>query len=106
MATKWIAYDFDRTPLIQFERRPGCYVVYLDGIIRYVGQSTNVQKRILSHRIRVGYSSCYLTPWGEADTVIVKVRYSERYGDWAMRELRLIRWFNPAGNKVGKLVHT
>lgn len=100
LAVRWVKYN----PLEdRIESGPGCYVFYLDGQLTYIGQSADVKKRIASYRLRYGYNNCVLTPWGDAFTVHVKIRYSLRYGDWAMRELRLIKRLQPFGNCVGSV---
>jgi hypothetical protein len=80
---------------------PACYAVYLDGSLSYIGQTTNLKKRFLNYGITTGYGDSFVTPWGSFSTVRVKVRYASKYGDWAMRELRLIRRLKPAFNCVG-----
>ncbi len=86
------------TGLIQ--NTPGVYVIYGDDQILYIGQSSDVGKRILNHRIRYSYSNYILTPWGKHLSIKIKVSYSKRYGDWAMRELRLIKKIQPPHNCV------
>jgi excinuclease UvrABC nuclease subunit len=81
---------------------PGCYVVFGDGKLLYVGQASNVKLRMQSHAVGVyGYSAWITTPWGKYHDVLVKVRRSDKYGDWAMRELRLIRRLKPPFNIRG-----
>jgi predicted GIY-YIG superfamily endonuclease len=81
---------------------PGVYAIYFDDRLVYIGQSSNMRTRISAHCIRQGYSK-YLN-WGEKFNVglscYVKVSPSIRYGDWAMRELRLIKRLQPSGNHV------
>lgn len=99
MATRWIAIDpMDRYSI---PGRPACYVVFLDGSVTYVGQSTNLKSRFSTYAIRLGYGAGVLTPWGAAGSIEVKVNFGTQYGDWAMRELRLIRRLKPPGNCLG-----
>jgi len=100
-AGKWITCD----PSLAFTipALPACYVVYLDGEIKYIGQSTNVRKRLQNYNIRCGYGGGYITPWGYFDNVRVKIKISTKYGDWAMRELRLINRLQPPLNCVGSV---
>jgi excinuclease UvrABC nuclease subunit len=78
----------------------GCYAIYCDGHLVYVGQSTNVRQRIAAHRIgRARYSNWFTTTWGSFRSVVVKVRRSHRLGDWLMHEYRLIRRLNPTFNR-------
>jgi hypothetical protein len=101
LGSYWIAYDFDGP--WDFQPIPGVYVVYLDGQVAYVGQSTNVQKRICSYNFRYGYTTAIFTPWGQSHGLKVKVQYSRKYGDWAMKELRLIKRLQPPMNCVGSI---
>lgn len=82
-------------------RKPACYVIYLDGVLSYIGQASDLSTRLSAHGIRVGYGSSILTKWGEFRTVIVKARFGDRMGDWAMREIRLIHRLQPRLNCVG-----
>jgi excinuclease UvrABC nuclease subunit len=100
MSRRWISFNDDQQQDIPGV--PGCYVIYLDGALTYIGQSCNVRDRIRSHGIRgFRYSAWIKTPWGNARNVRIKVRPSSRYGDWAMIELRLIKRLRPAGNRRG-----
>lgn len=81
---------------------PGCYVIYLDRQIIYIGQSENLWNRIRKYEIRL-VGDRYVTPWGIGDRVEMKYKLSSRYGDWLMREVRLIRRLQPRGNKRGNL---
>lgn len=66
---------------------PGCYAVYFDGELVYVGSSRNLRTRV---------RRCFTS-----DRVYLKVKASRRMGDWLMREWRLIRRLQPRDNKVG-----
>ncbi len=85
----------------QFPPRPGCYAIYLDGRLVYVGSTQSLRDRLTTYRIREGYGGGYLTPWGQFDSVRIKVRRSVRFGDWAMYELRMIRRLKPPLNCLG-----
>lgn len=95
--SKWVAFDpcFD-----VFPRKPCCYVVYLDGALSYVGQTNDLAMRVSSHGIRLGHGKIF-TKWGQFDSVIVKARFADKFGDWAMRELRLINRLQPLHNVLG-----
>lgn len=80
---------------------PGAYVIFGDGVLVYIGQGGSVSKRISAHQIGRGYGASLATPWGIFNSVIVKVRYGRKLGDWAMREIRLIHRLQPRGNCVG-----
>jgi len=103
VASKWKKYSywFERH---RVEPRPGVYVLLGQGIPLYVGQSTNVYKRLNYGKQKVSYSyTNYLhTPWGYFLDIGIKVRYSVTYGGWAAIELRLIKRLQPCGNKRGK----
>lgn len=79
----------------------GCYAVYGEGGIIYIGQSSNLKVRLLSYRMRPDYGDGYITPWGNFSGFKLKIKPSRRYGDWAMRELRLIRRLRPRFNRAG-----
>lgn len=100
--SKWHTYDI-ATLCMSLPREPACYVIYLDGVLSYVGQSTDFAKRISMHGIRPGYGNSIATKWGYFTSVVVKARFSSRYGDWAMRELRLIKRLQPPLNCAGSI---
>lgn len=79
-------------------RRACVYAIYLDGVLTYIGQTCDLRGRRSDRRIRWGYANQVITPWGDAKEVVMKVSWSRKYGDWAMRELRLIRRLSPPGN--------
>ncbi len=95
---------------VRFFPRPACYVVYLDEKLHYIGSTYNIKKRFQGYKIKpvkkrwgVGggfnpLNTAVLTPWGQCQSLFIKVRYSKKYGDWAMQELRLIRKLQPPGN--------
>lgn len=101
----WTVYKDAWLP--RFPHAPGVYVVFGDGQLLYVGSSTDLYKRIVhGHCIGVrGYGGLITTPWGKFKNVCIKCRVSKRYGDWAMREVRLIHRLNPPFNKAGKRKH-
>lgn len=70
---------------------PCCYVVFTaQGELLYVGQTLNLRTRFSAHRSAgVFPSDAYL-----------KVRFGTRYGDWAMRETRLIYRLKPPMNRM------
>jgi hypothetical protein len=100
---KWHTFDYHKSRLAGIERRGGVYVVYCGGKLVYIGQSSDVNKRIWSYRFRAPWSENIFTPWGQFKSVIIKVSYGSQFGDWAMRELRLIRWLRPPFNCVGSV---
>lgn len=77
------------------------YAVYFDGILKYVGQSNSLSNRFSGHAFRYGYAKNIITPWGEFPSgtrIEVKAKFSERLGDWAMWEIRLIARLHPIFN--------
>ena len=88
-------------PYVEVPRVPACYVVYLEGVLTYVGQTVNLNHRLQEHIECARYSQMLLTPWGDCINVLVKYRPSRRFGDWAMHELRLIKRLQPIGNIRG-----
>lgn len=83
---RWIEFN----PLGPLPNYPCCYVVQLDGVSIYVGQTLGLRGRMHDHR-----------PWLKTlnGRLRIKVRFAERYGDWAMREARLIRRLSPEFNR-------
>lgn len=98
--SRWVIVD-DPWSYHEFEMRGGVYVVYADGVLIYIGQSANVRARIGRHKIRLTLHNQYHTPWGHFNRLLVKVSYCRRFGEWAMREMRLIRRLRPRENSLG-----
>ena len=99
--TRWVTFDLTDPRRREFPRLPACYAIYLDGRLSYVGQSGDLAKRMSAHGLRLGYGSSCLSVWGEHKSIVVKARFGSAYGDWAMRELRLISRLQPHLNCVG-----
>ena len=98
--SRWVPVDL--TFVCYTPDLPCCYAVYLDGRLRYIGQTTSLRKRLRGHKIDTArYSDGYRTAWGFFDKVAVKARFATKFGDWAMREMRLIRRLQPDLNCVG-----
>jgi len=78
---RWVRFGFGSSlpPL------PCCYCVYVDGQLVYIGQTNNLRERVAYHAGHCKF------PAGFG----LKARFGDRYGDWAMRELRLIRRLSP-----------
>lgn len=96
--SRWIYYDMNLNSNIA--ALPGCYVIYIDNKVAYVGSSINVRRRVNSHIQTSRYSATLKTPWGVYidNQISIKVHYILRYGDWTMRELRLINRLKPLFN--------
>lgn len=89
--SRWVYFDTanKRWP----PKLPGVYVIFFNGQVFYVGSSgTSVFARCRSHY------KCLR--WKDVDKskLFIKWRGSDRFGDWAMRELRLIRKLRPLRN--------
>ena len=67
---------------------PCCYCVFVFFVLLYIGQTVNLSARFARHRVEKTFT----------DSAIAKVRFGEKYGDWAMREMRLIRKLQPPMN--------
>lgn len=102
--TRWIKFNALRPSLMPAEA--ACYAVYWNGRLVYIGQTTDLRNRFHLHNFRLGYANNIHTPWGhncpDTDVFTVKARFSERLGDWAMREIRLIRRLRPEFNSHHK----
>lgn len=81
--------------------KPCVYAVYADGQLIYIGQTVDLRNRMSEHRIMYSHSGNIQSPWGLFDSVTLKVSWSRHYGDFAMRELRLIRRLRPLANRRG-----
>lgn len=81
---------------------PGCYAIYLDEALVYIGQTQNLRRRLRRYGISVEYlrgrGLVVHTPWATGRTVTIKVRRSRRFGDWLMAEARLVRRLRPRFN--------
>jgi hypothetical protein len=96
--SRWITCD---AAAAFFPAIPACYVVYLDGKLSYIGQTSNLQSRVSAHGIRLSLGGGFHTKWGYFSSVIFKIRYGSKMGDWAMREVRLIHRIQPPLNRAG-----
>ena len=87
--SKWLSFD-NKALLPEL---PGCYVIYVDGVLAYIGQAVNVRARINGHAWK------FNNVWS-GKRLLFKVRLGERVGDWAMREMRLLKRLKPPHNVV------
>ncbi len=80
---------------------PACYAIFIDDVLAYIGQTSNLRARMRAHKIDIHKFILQSdSPWGTGD-VRVKAHFGKKFGDWAMRELRLIRKLQPSRNSVG-----
>lgn len=99
--TRWVSFTVQLPYLMPM--LPACYVVYRGDDAVYVGQTSNLRKRFQNYNFRPGYGGGMNTPWGwwDEEDATVKARFASKFGDWASRELRLIRRLQPELNCVG-----
>lgn len=87
------------------KRKPGVYVIIGDRQVQYIGSSCNIRQRLtgrLPNVVHTEEGAIIRTVWGDFDEFELKIRYSTKYGDWLMRELRLIRRLRPIHNAAGE----
>lgn len=79
----------------KFPSAAGVYVVYLNRQLYYIGSAANLEMRLYATWKRK-------TDSGFTMNALVDIKYSvsKKYGDWLMREIRLIRKLQPRANKV------
>lgn len=88
----WVWYTGEEWNIHYLPSEPGVYAILDGNKVLYVGSSQNLKKRISCH------SKLLKTlPDGK-----YKFSCSRRYGDWLMREVRLIRRLRPKLNVRGK----
>lgn len=100
---RWAAYSMFPA-LDKLPRFAGVYAVYINDALVYIGSSVDIANRFSEHKLRYGYGDSLITPWGDYPgdaRVVLKVRRSLVYGDWAMWELRLIQRLRPVHNRRG-----
>lgn len=81
--------------------KPCVYAVYFDDKLVYIGQTNSLSNRFAGHSFRYGYAKVIITPWCEVEhktKINIKAKFSEKLGDWAMWEIRLIRKLKPFFN--------
>lgn len=102
---RWKTYEiFPKKPQA-LPKFAGVYVVFLNDQLSYIGSSIDVAKRFNNYGFRsrdgVARYSQPRFPWApvsETTRISVKVKRSKRFGDWAMREIRLIDRLRPRFN--------
>jgi hypothetical protein len=98
--SKWKKYGLMPDKSI-FPNRACVYAIYFDNELVYVGQSTSLSNRFSGHAFRYGYAKNIHTPWQDVSSstkIDIKAKFSEKLGDWAMWEIRLIRRLKPLFN--------
>ena len=104
--SKWVRFDlYPKDRKNPLPSRPCVYAVYFDDQLVYVGQTNRLSNRFSEHKFRYGYARDIITPWvdlADSTRFHLKVKFSEKYGDWAMWEIRLIRRLQPIYNRHHK----
>ncbi len=103
MGKTWLNYSPFELNAVPNE--PCVYCITIDGVVVYVGSTRRFRSRFYEHKIRYGYANNIVTPWGtfgRSINIQIKVGFSKIYGDWAMRELRLIKKLRPCFNIAHK----
>lgn len=83
----------------------GCYAIYHDGELVYIGSSARLTNRIATYlnpkprATRRPVINSGARQRGAVASVVVKVKPSRRAGDWLMREYRLILRLKPRDNR-------
>jgi excinuclease UvrABC nuclease subunit len=99
----WVKYPFSQY-FFRLPNTPAVYAIYIEHTLVYVGQTIDLRNRIAAYKFRYGYANQVITPWGDHKDdsgVYIKFSTSRKYGDWAMRELRLIKRLQPQCNVIG-----
>lgn len=85
LGARWVIFS---APQRYLPRMACCYCIFVGGNLLYVGQTANLRARISGHKASGRFPEEFL----------IKARFGEKYGDWAMREMRLIRRLRPPMN--------
>lgn len=87
----------------EFQRRAGVYVIFSGPAVVYVGSSVDMVARMSSYQVRRwGKRHCPSVPWAGLPDIKIKVKYTRKYGEWLMVELRLIERLKPKFNRKHK----
>jgi excinuclease UvrABC nuclease subunit len=81
--------DFEST-LIHLPKQPAVYAIYEFSEVIYIGSTTSLRDRFNLHK---------KNSFTGLEYPHIKYSLSKKHGDWAMRELRLIKRLNPRMNK-------
>src|SRR3990167_5290860 len=84
-------------------KEPGCYAVYHDGRLVYIGSSSFLPRRVNHYfsvkRLRPRITGGAMVKVNSDVLVTVKVAQTSRAGEWLMREYRLIARLRPRDNR-------
>lgn len=92
--SKWISVEL--TDQSKFPLSPAVYVVYVNEELYYIGSSVRLDYRIRWTWMRGRRDHVTLLN----AKITIKYSLSSRYGDWAMRELRLMKRLQPGSNQM------
>lgn len=98
----WITVHPFFSPL-QLDEKPAVYAVYDgDNGLIYVGETTNLRSRFQQHNFVLShYSLNYRGNQFDAVDILIKAKYSKKFGQEAMVERRLIKRLRPLRNQRG-----
>ncbi len=98
ITTYWCKFNINQ--LDEIGMCPAVYAVYHKGSLIYIGSSCRVRHRLKEHlrksSIFFGLERKWPKPEGHYS---FKIKYSQKVGDWAMWELRLINKLRPSLNR-------
>lgn len=77
---------------------PCCYVIYINGMASYVGETSNIKIRWRAHNSTAAKRARF-----EGKTVYLKIKIPRRFGEQYMLEKRLIKKMQPPLNIRGCL---
>ena len=94
---RWLSYPRDHRRSIK--SAPGCYAIFDELGLLYIGQSENVWSRLNhGHNVFAQEDSDLRSRKFDVRISHIKVRYDKLFGERLMREARLIRKLRPSGN--------
>jgi len=79
----------------------GCYAIYLNRRLSYIGSTANLRSRLSDYQSRPSYGNRneVLCSFGAFESISLKIKLSVVYGDWAFHEIRLIQRLQPRLNR-------
>lgn len=103
MAKKW----FSPKDQNDFPDESGCYAIYCDGNLAYIGSSQNIKKRLVrGHLASFFYSrneKKWCLPWWElTECQDLHIKCSVRIKNWLQDEIKLIKRLRPKANSKHK----
>jgi len=104
-ARRWLRLRFDEGPdyaLDWLSGFPGNYIVFLPDNQMYIGESSNVRKRLKGHVRMARYSNTWNTTWGSFGILEVAVRKEQFPFERMAVEAWLIARLKPNLNKIGR----